>query len=368
MPCVSRSYGGPTQSLVGYAQAARTAGLDVTVAAPKPPPEDARWLHEQLPDATSRLFDSVGSGAFSVSPALFRWLWQAGDDYDVVHTHGLFNPTSSGAARLGTGRGWPLVLRPFGTLSHYTFSRRTMLKRLYFRGVDRPSVRSASGLHFTTAAERDEAARLDVDFEHRAFVAPPPFRGEYGGAAAKATTPTALFLSRLHPKKNISGLLSAWQRVLEEVPDAHLVIAGTGRDAYVEDRKQQAATLGLQDHVSFVGFVQGAEKQKLLASSHVFVLPSHQENFGVAVLEAVAAGLPVVISPEVQLASFIEAQQLGHVVERDPAPVGEALAQTLRDDVLQRRCAEEGPRLVEEHFSPEEVGTQLQEMYAQVRP
>lgn len=367
MPSVSRSYGGPTQSLIGYAQAGRRAGLDLHVAAPRPPAPDEGWLREQLPEATFHFFRGVGSGAFAVAPGLFAWLYRCGRAFDAVHTHGLFNPTSSGAARLGAMRGWPLVIRPFGTLSRYTFShQRARLKREYFRFVDRPSVRQAGGLHFTTAAERDEAARLDLNLGDRAFVVPPPFRGPYAQTEPKAPVPTALFLSRLHPKKNVSGLLSAWKRILGVHPDAQLIVAGRGPDDYENKLWQQSAALGLRDHVSFAGFVKGKEKQKLLASAHVFALPSHQENFGVAVLEAVAAGLPVVISPQVQLASFIERHELGRVAERDPVPLAEALAEALGRSSLRQRCAKVGPERVKEHFSPEAVSAQLRDLYAHV--
>ena len=94
--------------------------------------------------------------------------------------------------------------RPFGTLSRYTFSRRSTFKQLYFALLDRPALRRVEAIHFTTEAERTEADR-----------------------------PTVLFMSRLHPKKNVRGLLHAWTRVVEQRPDAQLWVAGDGDEAYV---------------------------------------------------------------------------------------------------------------------------------------
>lgn len=368
MPNASRAYGGPTQSLVGYAQAARAAGLAVAVAAPEPPPEDAAWLREQLPGASFHFFRGLGRSAFSVAPGLLMWLARAGRRFDVVHVHGLFNPTSSLAARIRLWQGRPLVIRPFGTLSRYTFAhRRTGLKRLYLRLIDGPTLRRTHAVQFTTNAERREAARLRLHQDARSHVVPPPYRptrAPGGGAsppeASKARRPTLLFLSRLHPVKNVESLLRAWPRVADALPDARLVLAGDGEPAYVATLKEQAAPL---DAVSFAGFVTGDEKERLLRAAHAFVLPSHHESFGVAVLEALAAGLPIVITPEVQLASFVAEHGLGQVVPPEPEALAAALTAALTDAALQARCRAQAPALVEDHFSPAAVGQKLRAMY-----
>ena len=101
-------------------------------------------------------------------------------------------------------------------------------------------------------------------------------------------------------------------QVVAERPDAQLWVAGDGEEAYVQQLQETVATHGLGDSVLFLGFVSGAEKERVLREAWAFALPSHQENFGVAVLEAVAAGLPVVISGEVQLRAFMETVALQH--------------------------------------------------------
>ena len=369
MPNVSRAFGGPTESLIGYARAAHTQGVDVHVAAPSVSAEDEAWLREQLPDATFHLFASAGRHAWVVAPGLWAWLWRHGAPYDAVHVHGLFNPISSLSAQIAVRRGYPTVMRPFGTLSRYTFSRRSALKRLYFQLLDRPSLQRTDGIHFTTEAERSEAARLDLSLDDRSHIVPPPWRGDTSPAdlSARAERPTILFMSRLHPKKNVAGLLDAWAQVVEGHPDARLWIAGDGDDDYVEERRRQTERLGLQDHVSFLGFVQGEDKERVLREAWAFVLPSHQENFGVAVLEAVAAGLPVVISGEVQLRTFIEENDLGVVVDRtDPAAIAGGLQEMLTSRVVRERCAHAGPEAVQATFSEARIGEQLAQMYQSV--
>ena len=369
MPNVSRAFGGPTESLIGYAQAARTQGMNVHVAAPTVSAEDEAWLKEQLPEATFHFFASAGQHAYVVAPGLWTWMWQEAKRFDAVHVHGLFNPISSLSARIGIARDVPTVMRPFGTLSRYTFSRRSTLKRLYFALLDRPALRRAAAVHFTTEAERDEANRLSINFEDRSAVVPPPWRGEARAPdmEEKADRPTVLYMSRLHPKKNVRGLLRAWAQVVAERPDAQLWVAGDGDDDYVQCLRDTVATHGLGESVSFLGFVSGDEKERVLREAWAFALPSHQENFGVAVLEAVAAGLPVVISGEVQLRSFIEENDLGRIVDRtDPSAIAAGLRAVLSDEAGRQRVAEEGPVAVEEIFSLGRIGEQLCGLYESI--
>ena len=368
MPNVSRAFGGPTESLIGYARAARSQGIDVYVAAPAVSGDDEGWLSEQLPEVTFHFFASAGQHAYVVAPGLWMWLWQRVGQFNAVHVHGLFNPVSSLSARIAVAKRRPTVMRPFGTLSRYTFSRRSALKQLYYRLLDRPALRRATGIHFTTAAEQQEADRLSLQLDGRSHVVPPPWRGDVPAIdmEAKADRPTVLYMSRLHPKKNVRGLIAAWRQVVAAQPNAQLWIAGDGDEDYVQTLHAAVRRHDLSDSVSFLGFVQGAEKQRVLREAWVFALPSHQENFGVAVLEAVAAGLPVVISGEVQLRSFVAQHNLGAVVDRAKAKdIAEGILKVLEDD-RRRTIAERGPTAVQEAFSVEQVGRQVRQMYETV--
>ena len=120
-----------------------------------------------------------------------------------------------------------------------------------------------------------------------------------------------LYLGRLHPKKGLDVLLDA----VAGLPDVALVIAGSGDARYEERLRQRAAAPGFGGRVHFAGFVSGAEKDLLLQGADVFALPSEHENFGIAVLEALMAGLPVVVSPGVALEDFVRQIGAGVVVE-----------------------------------------------------
>jgi glycosyltransferase involved in cell wall biosynthesis len=367
MPSLARAFGGPTQSLVGYVRAARAVGIDVEVAAPACPEGDQPWLDEHLGDTPLNLFPGWSRGSFMASPALVDWLGHHARRFDVVHVHGLLNLVSSLAARKARAFGLPVVVRPFGTLSRYTFGhRRGWIKRRYFQALDRPNLRRARALHFTTAEERDEAGWHGLGIEDRSFVVPPPLTDHLPRPFDFAGKRDILFLSRLHPKKNTEALLRAWALLRSRQADVELVIAGDGEPAYVSALIHLADELGVAQSVRFTGFVLGDEKARLLHDAGVFVLPSYQENFGVAVLEAIAAGVPVVVSPHVQLASFVERHRLGRVVDPSPESLAHVLEETLDDMPLRLRCRLEGPALVSRTFSPDAVGRQLLAMYETV--
>lgn len=361
-PSLSRAYGGPTYSLAAFARAALDAGAEITIAAPTVPADP--WLAGVLPEAEIHSFRTLGRGAFLVSLALHDWVRANGSKFDVVHVHGLLNPVSSLTARACVRKRWPVVVRPFGTMSRYTFAhRRGAMKQAYRALLDRPNLQRVSALHFTTSVERAESAWQGIEWGARAFVIPPPWLegASLGEPRKSADSRTVLFFSRLHPVKRVELLLDAWPEIQRRLPDAQLVVAGDGEAAYARELRRLAERLGA--HVRFAGFVEGAEKQALLRDADVFVLPSLHENFGIAVLEALAAGLPVVLTPQVQLSEFVREHALGIVTEESASALAASVADALEDAVLRKRCRTQGAALVARYFSPIAVGDQLLGMY-----
>jgi len=370
-PSIARAYGGPTHSLAAYVRAAQLHVCECTIVAPDASADDVASLEQSAPDAAVRLFPSQGAGAFVWSPALVRFVRLHASDYDVVHVHGLLNPVSSLAARACRRAGAPVVIRPFGTMSRYTFQhRRRALKRAYHAAIDAPNLRAAAAVHFTTATERDEASWLGIAVDERAYVIPPPaFELSTPPARAVPAEPrafTALIVSRLDPVKNIELLLDAWTVVRAKLDSARLVIAGEGPDRYRRSLVERAGRLGVGAAVDFVGYAGPAGKQALYADADVFVLPSKHENFGIAALEALAAGLPVVVSRHVQLADVIEAHGLGVVVPATRQALADALLSLSSNAEWRRACGARAPRVVAEAFSPVVVGGALRAMYESV--
>ena len=320
-------------------------------------------------DAELYLFPASGAGAFAISPALVRWVRRSAAEYDIVHVHGLLNPISSLSARTALRQDATVVIRPFGTLSRYTFHhRRTALKRAYFRLVERRNLREASALHFTTSTERGDADWHGIDFTGRAYVVPPPSLARVGSSRphqVDGDRARVLFLGRVVPVKNVECLLDAWSLVHRQCPSALLEIAGEGESAYMAALHERAARLGIASSVVFRGFVSGETKNKVLGSATLLVLPSLHENFGIVVLEALEAGVPVVVSPQVQLADFVRGEGLGMVVESMSRELSQAIVGMIGEEgePLRTRARERGAEIVARTFSPQIVGDLLSTMY-----
>ena len=360
-PSIESAYGGPTQSLAGYTSASQMVGADVDIAAPFPTKHEVELLEEAGAHRVET-FKGYGRGSTAASPDLVRWVKENCLRYDVVHVHGLFNFVSTFAARAAIAAGSPVVIRPFGTLSRYTFRhRRYALKRPWFEGLERPNLSRAAGVHFTTATEKDEAEWNHLELGKRAHVVPPPFIPASSMVLRQSDPrqPVALFLGRLHPVKNLEALIDAWPTVLTKHPDAVLRIAGQGEPEYTAELKRRAGRRGIQ----FTGFLSGTEKAMALQQASLLVLPSLHENFGIAVVEAIAEGLPVVISDNVQLHDFVAANELG-VVTRDSAEeIAKGIDAAFSDPDLHRRVSAKGRRLVSHTYSPEVIGNRLTSMY-----
>jgi glycosyltransferase involved in cell wall biosynthesis len=342
-------------------------GLEVSIAAPSCGPDDINAMALQSGAAELIYFPAISRGALIVSPKLVQWVKKNAGRFDIIHAHGLFNPVSSLCIRAAREAGRAVVVCPHGTLSRYTLAhRRSLLKRTYLTLIERTNIEKASAIHFTTLTELDEARWHGVDFGNRAHVVPPPVLHDHAADLPRKPLddpPTVLFLSRIHPVKNVDGLLKAWQHVLASVPNARLVVAGPGNAGVLQSLKRLAVSVGVSDSVTFLGFLGPEEKARHFSAARVLVLPSHHENFGVVVLEAVAAGLPVVISPEVQLAPFVERHRLGVIAKREPQEFAAGIISAIRDLSLQSRVASLGSELARQFYSPQAVGEDLMRMY-----
>jgi glycosyltransferase involved in cell wall biosynthesis len=323
------------------------------------------WLAEvqqRLPASTElRVFSQIGAHTTSISPSLIWWIWRHAAEFDVLHIHALFHPISTAAAAIAAARGVPYVLRPLGTLSPYTFAhRRTKLKEMYFRFVDSRLINRAAALHFTAPQEATKAARLGLRAPR--VIVPLPYRGDE--FVARSESPgVILFMARLHPGKGLDILMPAFARVLASGARAHLTIAGSGAPAYETQIRQRLRELGIERETTLAGFVEGETKRELLRGAAIFVLPSHQENFGMSVVEAMGAGVPVIVSDQVDLWPDVIEYDAGLVTPLTIEAFADAMTLALQSGDRRRRYGEGGRRLVSERYAPGVVGRALSAMY-----
>jgi glycosyltransferase involved in cell wall biosynthesis len=174
------------------------------------------------------------------------------------------------------------------------------------------------------------------------------------------------FLGRLAHQKGLDLLIPAFSKVVNRFPDCHLVVAGLVEDAYGRAIDDWVRDWNIGGHVTLAGFVDGREKASLLADTDVWVLPSRDENFGIAIVEAMAYGLPVVVSENVGIQADITAASAGVVVRLDVAELVGALSMLVKDANLRRTYGTNGKELVQGQFSWEASAKQMLRVYESI--
>lgn len=371
IPSVGPQRGGPSVLMRTLARALSQAGMEVHVATTDDNgPGRLRVPHgvPQQEDGAMFWYFPRQTRFYTFSWPLTRWLARHVREFDLVHIHALFSYAALPAALLAHRAGVPYIVRPLGTLNRWGIqNRRPWMKKLSFRVLESRILASAAGIHYTCEQELVEAGELGV--RANPFIIPNAVE-----LPARETRPrphdrkVILFLSRFDPKKGLDLLFAAFAQVRQQCAGALLVLAGTGDPAWVASLKSDAARLGIAADVVWAGFLSGDDKWAALNGADVFVLPSYSENFGIALVEALACGCPVVLSDQVGIHREISRAEAGLVTPCRVEELASAILNVLTDAALRRRMSENGVRLARQQFSLEAVSRQLAAAYAAMVP
>jgi glycosyltransferase involved in cell wall biosynthesis len=270
-------------------------------------------------------------GSYSYTPRLQPWLRENLTRFDGVAIHGLWEWHSYGTYCVVRKR-VPYVVFPHGMLDPYfkrAFPLKHLKKQMYWLAREHRVLRDAKAVCFTTPIERDSSAKTLWPSCWNSTVvsfgtSDPPgdrasqreiFLSRYPALRSRRFF---LFLSRIHPKKGCDLLLDAFERLAPAHPDLDLVIAGPDETGLRPQLEQQAKRLKIDSRVHWTGMLEGELKWGAFSAAEAFVLPSHQENFGVSVVEALACEVPVLISDKVNIWPDIAHDQAG-IVNPDTA-------------------------------------------------
>jgi len=304
---------------------------------------------------------------YNFSWPLTWWLMKHLREFDLVHIHALFSYAALPAAVLARRAGVPYIVRPLGTLNRWGMqNRRRWLKRLSLRLIESRIMAGAAGIHYTCEQELVEASELGIS--GNSLIIPNAVDLPACGHAPR--TPNShkaiLFLSRFDRKKGLDLLFEAFAEVRRRGLNALLVLAGSGDPDLVAQLKQDAERLGITSNVVWAGFLTGDDKWAAFGDADVFVLPSYSENFGIALVEALASGCPAVVSDQVGIHREISRAGAGLVTPCHAEDLAKALLDVLSDPELRQRMSENGVRLARQQFSLDAVSRKLAETYAAV--
>jgi glycosyltransferase involved in cell wall biosynthesis len=373
VPSIDPSKGGPSISLLGQTEAQIAAGMNVSVVTCWADrfPEFARQYR-----VLGAAVEVIGptTGRLARHPQLVATLRELVRRCDIVHTHGVWEEIIHQAVRLARQEGKPYIMRTCGMLSSLSLQQRIIHKWLFLKLRLYNDLDRAAAVHFTTRGEQDLTVPVMVikapaivlplgvrlsEFEHL-----PPrgtFRQKFPQLGQR---PVVIFLGRVHPRKGVERLVSAMRHV--NVPGAILVVAGPDADGLRGVLERQTARFGIQDRVLFTGMLTGKERVEALVDADLFALPSEYENFGVSVVEALAAGIPVLVSKRVQLYQDLLRGGVGGLISRDPKEMAVELTRWLTDGDLRRAAAAKARAFAWEHYNWTAIAHQWEGQYARL--
>lgn len=280
-------------------------------------------------------------------------------DSDLIHVHGVWDPAFHDLITLCRQTNTPYIIRPCGMLDPWSLKQKRFKKWGYRTLRVNRHLRDAVAIHFTTNAEAD-LANAFCRPEQRLIEPNGVFLDDFTtqrsmqlkqqwGIPENASL--AIFLGRIHPKKGIEFLVRALR--LQPELNLHLVVAGSGDEAYV---RQISRLAGEDSRIHVVGMLHGDDKTAALATGDFFVLTSYQENFGNAVVEALASGTPVLISPGVNLVDVIQERRVGEVVVLEDQAIADTLQRWTQQPQLVADYASRCRSTAGELFDWNEIG------------
>ncbi len=326
---LSPAGGGPPENLLQLSRSYREVGVELEVLSLDAP--NAEYL-SRYPFKVHAVGPSTST--FGYSPEAKRWLSSNLTRYDAVIIDGLWQYPALVVRHAARASGIPYFVFPHGMLDPW-FRRKYPLKhvkkQLFWLLAQYRVLRDATRVVFTTEAEEKLSVETFTPHRWRSAVIPLGTSRPSGDPERLRTTfikelPVVagrrflLFLSRIHEKKGCDLLLKAFCTIAAENPDLDLVMAGPDPDGLRPALEAIAKNAGFANRVHWPGMLEGDVKWGAFFSAEAFVLPSHQENFGIAIAEAIACRLPVLISDKINIWHYIMEDQTGFV--EDDTEVG----------------------------------------------
>jgi glycosyltransferase involved in cell wall biosynthesis len=330
------------------------------------------------------LLDHIESAIFQTGPMSRLWtahapglasaLSRAVSENDVVHIHELWHYPHYAAYHAARKIGKPYIVTVHGEFDPWAMQQKGRKKWLYMSLIQRRILQQAAAVQAITPDEADQIrvqgirtpiAVIPNGIDVTAFQNLPPrsaFLQRFPQLEGKRVI---LFLGRIHPKKGLDILAQAFARLVSQHENVHLVVAGPDEGTYRRQIEGFLATAGVLDKALFTGLLTGTEKLAAFAAADIFVLPSYSEGLSVSMLEALASGIPIVITRQCQFPEVADSGA-GVVIEPDAGQLLEAMAMVLDNPEEGRDMGRRGQKLVIQKYTWDSVATQIRKLYIDI--
>jgi len=297
-------------------------------------------------------------------------------EYDIVHIHGLYRFPQTVAGYLARLYEIPYIIGPHGSLAPFLYNqkRHFLTKRIHEMLVEFPNINKASGIHCTNKQEKESMRHLNL--KTRGIVIPNgidisvfnalPSKGTFREKYNLGKKKLILHFGRIHFVKGLDILIKAFATLVKKSDNLHLILAGPDNDGYGERLRSLILQEGVENNVTLTGMLKGMEKLAALNDADIFVLPSYSESFGVAIIEAMACNLPVVISNRVNIWREIQDAGAGLVTSCDADEVAKALKSLLDDVSIRFRMGVRGRAAAREQYAWPRIVEQLTQVYSEL--
>ena len=297
-----------------------------------------------------------------------RALKESCKTFDIAHLHSVFLWPTLAAAQVARACGIPYVVTPHGMLVKELIARKNRLLKSAWIGLfERRNIERAAAVHFTSQIEADDMRQVGLACRQSAIIpngidlpqASCPVSADDLAWVQSLPQPFILYLGRVNWKKGLDRLIAA----MTMIDGVTLVIAGNDEEDYQSTLEALAHKLDITQRVEFIGAVTGVRKWALLRQARMLVLPSYSENFGMVVLEAMAAGCPVVVTPEVGLAAAVNISGAGLVVDGDPGKLATAITSLENDHSRLQRMGQAGMKTAAARYSWASIAAEMEKLY-----
>jgi glycosyltransferase involved in cell wall biosynthesis len=375
-------YGGPIQSMRLLNETLVRKGIEVDVMTTKAGLLDRHDLSSdkwhELNGVRIKYFNYRGYEHYNFSLPLLRQLLSSAKSYDQITISSLWNFPTLAACISGLIYRIPYIIFTHGALCQEAIDRKSKFrKQLYLKLLANHYLKRAAGICFTTLHERDRS-QASSSALGRSFIVPNgidikeynmlpsagSFFAQYPMLRGKRVI---LYLGRLDVIKGLDLLVDAFIRLAVEYKDIFLVLVGPDSEGLGARLRKDLAHSNSLDKVLFAGMLTGNHKLAAYIDAEIFVLPSYSENFGMAAVEAMACGTPVVISNKVGIYREVENKRAGVVVDTTSESVFRGIKHLLDNPELARELAANAQRMVRKHYDINKLADEMIKVYEEVQ-
>ncbi|NJM19754.1 MAG: glycosyltransferase [Richelia sp. SL_2_1] len=376
-PYLGYNYGGPAKSVIELVLETGNQGVFVDVVTTNANSYENlsvllnKWIYKK--SYRIRYFSCWNKNDLIISPSLNIWLFNHVIQYDLVHTNTIFAPLISLAHWACQFHQVPYIITPRGMLEPWALSYKAHKKKLYYNLFEKSALQQASAIQVLASSEAEQVKSLGFQnsiivpngIHQKQFETLPEPELFYQNFPATRHKNLILFLGRIDPKKGLDLLAPAFAKVHSKFPQTHLIVAGPDSIDFIPTVKNYFKQAGCLNAVTFTGMLTGSIKQAALAAASLYVAPSYSEGFSMSVLEAMASGLPCVITTG---CNFPEAAAAfsAHVVDIDADAIANALIECLKNPQEAQLMGMKARQFIFQNYTWEQAAKKLLKTYREI--